>query len=678
MAVDRPTPDTPTTVDPLLPATTPGDGQPIIIPDQAAGDLLLQPFEMEEHPQGGFHGLLEVIPTKADYLLDLIRANSLWPLLSGLSCCAIEMMSTATSVNDIDRFGMFPFRASPRQADVLIVAGTLTTKMAGPLVRLWEQMPEPKWCVAMGTCTTSGGRFKRSYSRRAGGRPRHAGRRLRARLPATAGGAHLRDDEAPRAREAAPRPVEYLRRPWAAAHALGRRRALTTPVAAGALVRLLTERLAADLRDLWTDADTVEFTIDGARAVDVLRTLRDDPDLAFFMLADAAAVDYGPGERFEVVYHLFSWKHPAWLRVRAHVDRANPRIPSITGLWEGAMFHEREMYDMMGIAFEGNRDLRRIYMSPDYRSFPQRKDFILPDDAADSPAAGVNPLERPETWDLTRFREAATPRVPALDVRDDAPAAALEDERDARRPEPPTMTTIDRDTKIPDPIELDRAEEERLRLVAGLTPVRTAQGEYAGFDQVGIPGPPAADRARAGDLQPRRRRDAGEHGPAAPLHARRHAAGGEGPRRGHHRHRPGARLPASRDREAVRERDLHDGAHVRRPDGLHLDDAQRARPGHRVREAVRDRGAEARRVHPRARGRAEPRLQPRPDDGVPGARHGWADADPVRVHQSRRDRRHALRHQRTADALQLLPGRRRELRHERRVPRRGSARGAAT
>jgi len=137
---------------------------PIVIPDQAGNDALLREFGMEEHPRGGFHGLLEVIPTKADYLLDLIRANSLWPLLSGLSCCAFEMMSSATSKNDIDRFGMFPFRASPRQADVLIVAGTLTTKMAGPLVRLWEQMPEPKWCVAMGTCTTSGGRFKRSYS----------------------------------------------------------------------------------------------------------------------------------------------------------------------------------------------------------------------------------------------------------------------------------------------------------------------------------------------------------------------------------------------------------------------------------------------------------------------------------------------------------------------------------
>jgi NADH-quinone oxidoreductase subunit B len=160
-----PTPDkielpTPADADRILTGGTP----PIVIPDQAGDDELLTEFGMEQHPQGGFHGLLEVIPTRADIVLDLIRANSLWPLLSGLSCCAIEMMSTATSKNDIDRFGMFPFRASPRQADVLIVAGTLTTKMAGPLVRLWEQMPEPKWCVAMGTCTTSGGRFKRSYS----------------------------------------------------------------------------------------------------------------------------------------------------------------------------------------------------------------------------------------------------------------------------------------------------------------------------------------------------------------------------------------------------------------------------------------------------------------------------------------------------------------------------------
>jgi hypothetical protein len=110
----------------------------------------LRELELGDKSDNGRWGALDIIPTKADYVLDLIRINSLWPLLSGLACCAMEMMSAATSKNDMDRFNMFPFRASPRQADVLIVAGKLTTKMAGPLVRLWEQMPEPKWCVAMG------------------------------------------------------------------------------------------------------------------------------------------------------------------------------------------------------------------------------------------------------------------------------------------------------------------------------------------------------------------------------------------------------------------------------------------------------------------------------------------------------------------------------------------------
>lgn len=170
-------------------------------------------------------------------------------------------------------------------------------------------------------------------------------------------------------------------------------------------MRLLLDRFPGAVSDLWTDADTVEVQVPRDRIVETLRTLRDDQEFNFFFLADAAAVDYGPQNWFEVVYHLYSDRHPAWLRVRVRVDRQDPRIPSVTGLWEGAMFHEREMYDMMGIVFEGNRDLRRIFMSPDYKSFPQRKDFILPDDAADSAAAGVNPLERPETWDLSRFTQ---------------------------------------------------------------------------------------------------------------------------------------------------------------------------------------------------------------------------------------------------------------------------------
>ena len=218
-----------------------------------------------------------------------------------------------------------------------------------------------------------------------------------------------------------------VRGPRSAANTLGRRRPLSAPATAGALIRLLHERIGADLEHLWTDEDTVEFQIDGARNVDVLTLLRDDEELDFWMLADAGAVDYGPGEHFEVVYHLYSHRHPAWLRVRARVDRADPRLPTITNLWEGAMFHEREMYDMMGIVFDGNRDLRRIYMSPDYRSFPHRKDFVLPDDVADTAAAGVKPLERPETWDLTRFRQAPAVTFPPSDLREDAAAGQVED-----------------------------------------------------------------------------------------------------------------------------------------------------------------------------------------------------------------------------------------------------------
>ena len=202
-----------------------------------------------------------------------------------------------------------------------------------------------------------------------------------------------------------------LRRSRRAAPGLGRRRALTAPAKAGALVRLLLDRFPDLAAELWTDEDTVEVKIQGERNVSLLQVLRDDPELNFFYLADAAAVDYGPTEHFEVVYHLYSDRQPAWLRVRAHVNRAEPHVPTITGLWEGAMFHEREMFDMMGIVFDGNRDLRRIYMSPDYRSFPQRKDFLLPDDAADSSAAGVRPLERPETWDLSRLSDELAPGV---------------------------------------------------------------------------------------------------------------------------------------------------------------------------------------------------------------------------------------------------------------------------
>jgi NADH-quinone oxidoreductase subunit B len=91
------------------------------------------------------------------------RSNSLWPMQFGLACCAIEMMGVGSAHYDLDRFGSF-FRASPRQSDCMIVSGTVTKKMAPIIRKLYDQMPEPKWVIAMGSCATAGGPYVYSYS----------------------------------------------------------------------------------------------------------------------------------------------------------------------------------------------------------------------------------------------------------------------------------------------------------------------------------------------------------------------------------------------------------------------------------------------------------------------------------------------------------------------------------
>jgi NADH-quinone oxidoreductase subunit B len=101
-----------------------------------------------------------IILAKLDEVLSLARSHSQWYLQFGLACCAIEMMATAASRYDLDRFGAMP-RATPRQADLIFVSGTVTLKMAEKIKVLWEQMPEPKYAIAMGSCAISGGPYSR-------------------------------------------------------------------------------------------------------------------------------------------------------------------------------------------------------------------------------------------------------------------------------------------------------------------------------------------------------------------------------------------------------------------------------------------------------------------------------------------------------------------------------------
>ncbi|MFH0914104.1 MAG: NADH-quinone oxidoreductase subunit B family protein [Chloroflexota bacterium] len=105
-----------------------------------------------------------ILLTSLDALIDWARKSSLWPVTFAPACCAFEMIATAASRFDLSRFGMEIFRASPRQADLMITAGTLTWKMAPQVRRIYDQMAEPKWVIAMGACGISGGTFASSYS----------------------------------------------------------------------------------------------------------------------------------------------------------------------------------------------------------------------------------------------------------------------------------------------------------------------------------------------------------------------------------------------------------------------------------------------------------------------------------------------------------------------------------
>lgn len=121
------------------------------------------PFQRAGANAPPMFGATKIVQTTVDKVFNWAQSNSIWPLTFGLACCAIEMMATGAAKYDLDRFGVF-FRATPRQADCMIVAGTVTKKMGPRLKTLYDQMAEPKWVISMGACATAGGPYFDSYS----------------------------------------------------------------------------------------------------------------------------------------------------------------------------------------------------------------------------------------------------------------------------------------------------------------------------------------------------------------------------------------------------------------------------------------------------------------------------------------------------------------------------------
>jgi NADH-quinone oxidoreductase subunit C/D len=330
--------------------------------------------------------------TKLAELANWARKNSLWPMPFGTACCAIEYMSCLSATYDIARFGAEVVRFSPRQADLLMVMGTITDKMGPVLKRIYDQMPEPKWVISMGACATSGG-FYRSYQVMQGideiipvdvyipGCPptpeavldaiiklqdevtKHSPHHGRAADP---------EDSAPLLPILKDASITKLKPPdTALLKKLAEVGNVDNPI-----VDRLRERFGAAIISASQFRGDLAIYVKAAAIKEICFWLRDTPDMEFDLLVDICVVDYWTrSPRFDLVYHLYSLNCGQRVRLKATVAEDKPEIDSVVEVWKGANWFEREGYDLFGIKFLGHPDLRRILCHEEFIGHPMRKDY---------------------------------------------------------------------------------------------------------------------------------------------------------------------------------------------------------------------------------------------------------------------------------------------------------------
>ena len=273
---------------------------------------------MQTNTELGYDSKIEgdVVVTRLDAAINWFRKNSLWPMPMGLACCAIELMATGASRFDISRFGAEVMRFSPRQSDVMIVAGTVTYKMALAVRRIYDQMAEPKWVIAMGACASTGGMY-RSYAVLQGVDQILPGGRLCGGLSAAARGAAGRPHEA--AAEGQPRtgvlPAQAAgMREQAAERRPPHVRERAALNSSASPISGAADRRAGGIsgRDHPGTSPTPEGI---AEVCAVAKT-----ELGFDYLVDITSVDnYGDDPRFTVVYELYGLGHGCHLRLKTEV-----------------------------------------------------------------------------------------------------------------------------------------------------------------------------------------------------------------------------------------------------------------------------------------------------------------------------------------------------------------------
>lgn len=359
----------------------------------------------------------------ADTIINWSRQYSLWPLFFGLSCCFVEEATAFTSRYDLARFGAEVLRPSPRQADLLIVSGTVFKKIAPVVLRLYEQMAEPKWVISMGSCSNSGGMYdvysvvqgvnqilpvdvyipgcpprpeavlqglvllqKKILTKE---RPARSVLHLPGGTQGTQGAVLVdgltksRDPRGPgmqgtvlRGNSATP--------PWFDG---SRADLMWAPPPPRIELNEQQRDLATRLKDRFGDSvaqegpssDMPTYRVSPDRLKEVLRFLKSDSTAGYKRLDDLTAVD--ESERrdrraypdFTLVYHLLAFDSASKLRLKVDLHGDHPTAPSITDIWPSANWYEREVYDLFGIRFDGHPNLQRLIMPHDWKGHPLRK-----------------------------------------------------------------------------------------------------------------------------------------------------------------------------------------------------------------------------------------------------------------------------------------------------------------